>query len=72
MEPDVLVGREQPRQLGTDDTDDVAKHWNKDHGAVESQNQTGTSRYPHRVEQGIEASKPDISCLGEMNEKPFL
>ncbi len=40
MEPDVLVGREEPHHLGADNTDDVAQHGNKDHETVIAKDET--------------------------------
>lgn len=36
MEPDILVGREEPGDLGANDTNDIAQHRNKNKTAIES------------------------------------
>jgi hypothetical protein len=49
MEPDVFIGREQPGELGTDNTDDVAKHWKEDEATVVSENKTCPTNLPHEM-----------------------
>ena len=46
MEPDVLVGREEPVQFRTNETNNVAQHRNEDQASVESENKTGATRSP--------------------------
>jgi hypothetical protein len=47
MEPDVFIGREQPGELGTNDTDDVAKHWEEDETSVVGENKTSPTGCPN-------------------------
>lgn len=46
VEPDVFVGRECPGELGTNDTDKVAQHREKDKTTIVSQDETSTARAP--------------------------
>jgi hypothetical protein len=46
MEPDIFIGGEQPAELGTNDTDDVAKHWKEDEASVIGENKTSSTRGP--------------------------
>lgn len=43
MKPDILVRREKPCQFGTKDTDNVAKHGNKNETAIIGQDETSAS-----------------------------
>jgi hypothetical protein len=45
MEPDVFLGREQPHKLGTNDTNDIAKHREKD-TAVVGKNEASPAKSP--------------------------
>lgn len=63
MEPDVLVGREEPGELGPDDTNDVAQHRDEDHGTVKSQDKTGTARGPDGESERVKASQSGIGLL---------
>jgi hypothetical protein len=47
MEPDVFIGREQPGELGTNDTDDIAEHWEEDETSVVGENETGSTGCPN-------------------------
>jgi hypothetical protein len=55
MEPDVFIGGEQPSELGTDDTDDVAKHWEENETSVVGENKTGPTRGPDRELETIQS-----------------
>ena len=57
MEPDVFIGREQPSEFGTNDTDDVAKHWKENETAVVSEDKTSPTRRPDREFETIESVK---------------
>jgi hypothetical protein len=63
MEPDVLVGGEEPSELGTDDTDDVSKHWNEDQTSIEGQDKTSTARDPDGETKGVQTCEPGIGEL---------
>lgn len=63
MEPDVLVGGEEPGKTRTDDTNDVPQHGDEDHSAIERENKTGTSRRPHGPCQSVEGLQAHIRCL---------
>jgi hypothetical protein len=63
MEPDVFVGGEEPSELGTDDTDDISKHWNEDQTAIEGEGKTCTTRDPDGETKGVETCEPDIGEL---------
>jgi hypothetical protein len=38
VEPDVLISREEPCQLGSNDSNEVTEHGNEDEAAIVSQN----------------------------------
>jgi hypothetical protein len=63
MEPDILVGREEPVQFRTNEANDVAQHRNEDQASVESENKTGATRSPDRPLEGVETGKPGIGEL---------
>jgi hypothetical protein len=65
VEPDILISGEQPSQFGPDNTDDIAQHGDQDHGTIESQDETRSTRRPDREAQGIESSQPSISFLAK-------
>ena len=46
VEPDVLIGRQQPPQFWTEETKDIAQHRNEDQPSVESENKAGTTGDP--------------------------
>jgi hypothetical protein len=46
VEPDIFVGREEPGNLGSNDTNNVAQHWKEDETAIVRKNQTCTTRSP--------------------------
>ena len=46
VEPDVFIGREQPRKFRTNDTNDVAKHREEDETTVVGENEASTARSP--------------------------
>jgi hypothetical protein len=45
MEPDVFISRDQPRKLGTNDTNGIAKHREKD-TAVVGENEATPAKSP--------------------------
>jgi hypothetical protein len=54
MEPNVLIGGEYPGKLGTNDTDDIAKHWKENKTSSIGKNETGPMRRPDReLEAGL-------------------
>ena len=63
MEPNVLIGREEPAQFRTDEAKHVAQHREEDQATIESENETGATRGPDRPLEGVETSKPGIGCL---------
>ena len=63
MEPNVLVGGKEPCKLGTDDTNDVAQHRDKDETAIECEYQTGATRNPNREFEAVQTGKPGVRCL---------
>lgn len=63
MEPDVFVGREEPSELGTEDTDDISKHWDEDQTSIESQDKTGTTRDPDGESKSVQTCQPGIGEL---------
>ena len=63
VEPDVLVGGEEPSETGADDTDDVPQHGHKDHGTIECEDKTSTSGRPDRPGQPVQGSQLLVSGL---------
>jgi len=63
MEPDVLIGREEPTQFRTDEANDVAQHRDEDQAPIEGEGKTGATRSPDRPLKGVEAGKSGIGCL---------
>lgn len=56
VEPNIFIGREQPGELGADDTNDVSQHWDEDKTAIECKDKTSTTRKPDGVFEGIKTS----------------
>lgn len=69
MEPDVLIGGEQPGELGPDDADNVAQHGNEDHPPVESEYKSRSARAPHRELKTVEGSQFLIGRLSIVQSK---
>src|SRR5262245_39343793 len=63
VKPDVLVGREKPGQLRTNDLDDVAQHGDKDKAAVESEDESGTAGSPYREFETVESDEFLVGVL---------
>ena len=63
VEPNVLIGREEPAEFRADEANNVAQHRDEDQASIESENETGTTRRPDRPFEGVEASKPSIGVL---------
>ena len=63
MEPDVLVGGEQPGQTGTNDTNDVTKHRYEDQTTVEGEDQTRPSGRPNGPFEAVQSSEFRIRFL---------
>jgi len=53
VEPDVFIGGEQPGELGTNDTDDIAKHWKENETSAIGEYETGPTRRPDRELEAI-------------------
>ena len=69
MEPNVLVGGEEPCKLGTDDTNDIAQHRDKDETAIECEYQTGATRNPNREFEAVQTGKPGVRRLERFSAK---
>lgn len=63
VEPDVLVGGEEPCELGADNTNDVAQHGHEDETAIEGEDETGSTRHPDRPCQAVERDELGVDCL---------
>jgi hypothetical protein len=68
VEPDVLVGREQPGELRPNDADDVPEHGHEDHAAVERKHETRATGGPHGPLEAVQAGEEVVrglqrSCL---------
>ena len=64
VEPDVLVGGEEPGDAGANDTNDVAQHGDEDEATIERQDEAGTSGYPDRPSERVQRGKFRVGCLG--------
>jgi hypothetical protein len=67
MEPDVFIGREQPRKFWTDNTNDVAKHREEDETTVVGENEASTARGPDGELETIQSSELRVFLL--VNER---
>lgn len=47
VEPDILVCRKRPGQLGPNNTNDVAQHWDEDEATIECKDETCAARRPN-------------------------
>lgn len=65
MKPDILVGREQPLNLGPNHTNDISKHRDENKAAVKGKNETCSTRSPDRPRQSIQGSEFGVGCLKE-------
>jgi hypothetical protein len=63
MKPNILVRGEEPGQLGSDYTDNVAQHRQKDEAAIQREDESSSSRNPHRPQQAIETSQTNVRIL---------
>lgn len=63
VEPDVFIGREEPSEFRTDDTDDIAQHWNENQTAVKRKDKPSTTRNPDRPFETVEDRKLLIRLL---------
>lgn len=63
MEPNVFIGGEQPGELGTNDTDDIAQHRKENKTSGISENETGTTRRPDREREAIQNVELLVSFL---------
>lgn len=63
MEPNVFIGREQPGELGTDDTDDIAKHRKENETSGIGENEPGPTRRPDREFEAIQNVEFLVRCL---------
>ena len=66
VEPDIFIGREQPRELGSNNTDDVTKHWNEDKTTIIRENETSPTRCPDRELETIQNVEFLVCLLMEM------
>lgn len=57
VEPDILVGREKPSELGPDKTNDVTEHGNEDETAIIGKDEAGTARCPDREPEAVQSSE---------------
>ena len=63
VEPDVLVGREEPAQFRADEAKNVAQHGEKNQATIESENKTGATGSPDGPLERVEAGKPSVGGL---------
>lgn len=63
MEPDVLVGGEEPRELGANNANDIAQHGNQEQSSIKRKGETSTSRSPDRPFQSIESGQLGVCGL---------
>jgi len=58
VEPDILIGGEEPSQVRTNNPNDVAKHWKEDKTTIVCEDKTSPTRSPNRPCKTIECSQP--------------
>lgn len=63
VEPDVLVCREEPCELGSDDTDDVAEHGDEDEETIKGEDKTSAARSPHGELEPVQRGELCVRCL---------
>lgn len=61
MEPDILVGREQPGEFRPDNTDNVTKHREQNQSSIESKHETRSTGAPNGELEAVESSQ---FCVG--------
>jgi hypothetical protein len=63
VEPDVLIGGEEPGEPWSEYANEVPQHWEEDEAAIESEDEPRTSRGPNGILQGVEARKYGVDFL---------
>jgi hypothetical protein len=63
MEPNVFIGGEQPAELGTNDTDDIAKHRKENETSGVGKNETRPTRRPDGELEAIQNVEFLVRCL---------
>lgn len=63
VEPDVLVGGEEPGNAGADNTDNVAQHRDENQATIECEDQTSTPRRPYRPSERVQSRELSVGCL---------
>ena len=64
VEPDVLVGGEEPGDAGANDADDVAQHGDEDQATIEGKDETGTAGRPDGPGEADERGQLLVGSLG--------
>jgi hypothetical protein len=64
MEPNVLIRREQPGQLGTDDLEDIPEHGEEDKTAIEREDKPSSAGRPHGELETVQSRKLLVGELG--------
>jgi hypothetical protein len=64
VEPDVLISREEPLHLGSDNSNDVPQHREENETAIERKNETSTTRGPDGKLETVESGKLLVGKLG--------
>ena len=63
VEPDVLVGGEEPGDAGANDTNDVAQHGDEDQATIEGKDETGTAGRPDGPGEAVESGQLLVGSL---------
>ena len=63
VEPDVLVGGEEPGNAGADNTDNVAQHRDENQATIECKDQTSAPRRPYRPSERVQSRELSVGCL---------
>lgn len=63
MEPDVLVGREKPGELGPNEANDVTEHGNENETAIIGEDEACTARYPDREFESVQSTELLVGFL---------
>ena len=63
VEPDVLVGGEEPGDAGANDKNDVAQHGDEDQATIEGKDETGTPGRPDGPGEAVESGQLLVGSL---------
>jgi hypothetical protein len=68
VEPEVLIGGEEPREPGAKDANDIAEHRDQDKATIKREDEASTPRCPDGKLEGVQGRQPCVHVL--MAPKP--